>query len=147
VSDTSAALCLPEQIEFQGTTYKVGPVSFEIEAIFCDGLLDRALSLAVRKAHVLGPAGARDLLAGVARDQAAYQYEWGSDTVTKAIYSAGGFRRLFFLAVKKNHRDFTEAQSEAICDDQQKWEEAQKVMGKLLKGPDPTTPPEAADNV
>jgi hypothetical protein len=140
MSDASVALALPETITWKDQVYTVGPISLEVETLFCQTLLDRAIQLAARKRGLLGDTGYREMLAGIGRDEASFQYEWGGSVVLTALYTPVGYRTLFWFATRFNHPGLARATIEEICNDPEKWEEVQVKINKLLAPPNPTPP-------
>jgi len=133
MGETARALGRGPELEFEGRTYEVSPLTFELQARF-ETWMERRAYESVRRHR----AGVPDeeyyrLLAAVARDSAAGEYSFGSKASVKAGASLPGIRQLLYLGLSKRHPEVDEDFVDRLLG--AKMEEAVAVLARANADP------------
>lgn len=125
---TAAALNIGVEIKHGAKTYTLAsPFTYEVQAKFEQWLGDRAMDAVRHRKHILRtPEDFGAALAAVARDIAAFAYDFMGDTAQKAAQTDPGVKRLFLYCLQVNHPEADEELVEAIIKDRK-----DEVVSKL----------------
>jgi hypothetical protein len=131
----SKVLGLGAELEFEGKKYVLAPWSYKIQGQFERYLEDEAYQVVLRLCRHLSPEEKKEQLAILARDIAAGTYSFGSEAVSKAMYSLKHFGKLLLLCLKPNHPEADEELVHKILQDG-----LETVMAKMAEANvDPST--------
>jgi hypothetical protein len=106
LTELGKALGQPALWEWDGRTWQIGPVDFDLEMRFSAALQARTAEGLRRNSASLGPVHA-DAVRQYNDDLAAGEFDWDGRVGTAARQSLGGTAELVHLCLSRNHRDWT----------------------------------------
>src|SRR4051812_10226523 len=101
MSEQADLLGVPVEFEFGGTAYRVGPVDFEIEAMFTRHLEQGARAFVNRHRDEMDLTEYQAHIDGLRRDAAAHSYDWDGMLAAKARATVAGVKHLAYLRLRK----------------------------------------------
>jgi hypothetical protein len=144
MGEISRALGQGSSLEFNGQTYPLAPLEYDIQAAFEIWLEGRAWAGYYRSARFLKPDDQVQLMKETARDIAGCVYSFGAEISGKALQGPPGQKYMLFLLMKKAQLPTGPDVTEKLIDEiwQSKWLEAMAHVDALIN--DPNSPAPAA---
>ncbi len=131
MSEQANLLKVPVDFEFDGKTYSVGPVDFEIEALFTRHLESGARDYVNRHRDTMDLVEYQGHLDGLRRDAAAHAYDWDGMLAAKARATVAGVKQLAFFRLRKYTEKkipVTLKMVDAVFADDKAWERLMAAM-------------------
>jgi hypothetical protein len=122
-SDAVAAAALPGSFEWGGKTYKVSPITLDIEARFSQLLIDQTYKALTLARPAMGEAVFRDAMRQANEDVASYAYEYSGKIARRALESLLGQQELAYLCLVAYHPEITRAFMRPIYANKEAWEQ------------------------
>jgi hypothetical protein len=101
MSDQAATLGIPDTFVFDGITFKVSEITFEIEGMFSRWVASEARAAIERHKSDMAPAEYEIQLTGWRNDGAAHVYDYEGYTCARARFSPSGRRYLAYLCLAR----------------------------------------------
>ena len=142
MGDVARALAVGPDIDFEGRTYTLSPLTYELQAKFEVWLERRAVQAVERQKPYLADDDFRERSARVFVDIAAGVYSFGSPASVQAAGTLPGLKELMRLSLSKKHPDVDAAFVDRLVEAKQK--EVGEAFQRANAGPLPSPPPPAA---
>jgi hypothetical protein len=121
MAEIAKALALPLDFEWpagSGQKWQLAPLDYEVQAQFERWLEEEAVRAVMRMRPVLGQQEYEAQLRRTFEDIAAHKYDFLGPTGMQAVCTVEGLQRLFWLRLRRNHKDITYEQArEMFADD------------------------------
>lgn len=138
MGEVAKALGVGPELTCKGKSYRLSPLTFEMQAQFEVWLEKRAVEAAKRAARYFTPAEAKEMMAQTMRDIAAGVYSFGGKVCADAAGSLHGLKFLVYLSLLPENPDVTEALVDELFEE--KMEEAVELFQQANADPNPKAP-------
>lgn len=132
----STMLGKPIEFEYKGQTYKMAPLTNDVQALYERYLESEVIAAAERMATQLPKGRGEKLLAQVYRDIAAGLYTFGQEEVVRSLDCNKHFIQLIFLCIQAEMPQVTYGVVKQMVEENQ----ADMIAKFNVANADPTTP-------
>jgi hypothetical protein len=143
MANVSDILGVGPSLEFEGVTYHVKPLTFELQAKFEQWLRRRALKSAQEdfEARQMSRDAYNATLTGIRRDWAGGVYAYGGEVSIDAMKTMPGIKEFLRLSLSKDHPEVDAEFIDRMMEAQ--MEEVSHALAEANADPLPKTPPTA----
>lgn len=142
MGNVAQSLGQPVLFPYEGKDYSVSPWTLEIQSHFERYLEREILEGFHRTKHALDPDQADKVAATLTSDIGLGKYTFGTEAVGNALRSKKHLLYLFFLCVKRNHKEVQLEEVGLWARSKETWDRMVEVMNLANFDPKPKTPGE-----
>ncbi len=125
----------PVPFTYKDVEYKLNPWTFEIQGLFERYLEKHIIDSFMRTSHILLAEYIDKTLAAIYRDIGAGVYTFGTETIGKALQAPPHMKYMFWLCLKKNHKEVTLELVYEMAKDSAVWERMVEAMTEANADP------------